>query len=109
MPKEMFRDEFNGKRYTSVDETGAGVVQPATYRWLRLGWDRFGGVSLAVITAPDQPPTENASSEDELAVRRSAEDDLDCTSDNVWLSRAEINRLIEKLRKARDQAFGRDA
>lgn len=105
MPKEMFADQFNGKHFTSIDpETGVGAEVPASYRWLRVGWDRLAGVSLSVCVAKDQEPGSEASV---LALKQDAEENG--SSDNVWLERWEINDLINVLRKARDQAFGKDA
>lgn len=96
MPKEIIRDMHNGRSFDVIGPNNEMLKSDPEYRYLKLGWDRQGGVSLVIWQSTDLSTPEPHENPD---------------FDGPWLhlDRGEINRLIEALRKARDQAYGKDA
>lgn len=79
---------------------------------VQVGWQRDRWVQLAVVTTDGKPLSEVVTSwkqdDGQGHVNDAGEYER---SDGIWstLDRQQINDLIRKLRKARDQAFGADA
>lgn len=85
MPKELI--------YSS--EALSGCASTAAVEHIAVGWERDKGVQLGVVNGPPVELTINGVRSDP----------------GLWmdLDRAQINRLIRSLRKARDAAYGQDA
>lgn len=97
MPKEYVYDEDLGKTYRDVVEDGPGSAHTEEVEietnQVSLGWSKEQG-SVQIATLADEGRVLN-----------------DLPEGNGWfvsLDRAGCNRLIRLLRKARDDAFGRD-
>jgi hypothetical protein len=86
MPKELIRDHYYDHDSDAVSEGSQSA--------LKIGWSKEAGHVEVATVAPDG-----------MALEPTPEG-------NGWfvqLDRAGINRAIRTLRKARDDAFGRDA
>ena len=75
------------------NDTLAG--RPGVIEHIAIGWDKDGTVQLGAINGPPVELTINGQPADP----------------GLWmdLDRAQINRLIRSLRRARDAAYGSDA
>jgi hypothetical protein len=85
MPKELIYS----------NETLAGETGRAAVEHIAVGWEKDRGVQLGVVNGPPVELTINGQRSDP----------------GLWmdLDRAQINRLVRSLRRARDAAFGADA
>jgi hypothetical protein len=91
MPKEYVHDAHYGAEYVSygLDGTPTPIPSPMTFQ-VKVGWNKeTGDVQIATVNEDAEP--------------FSAAGGL-----HVNLDRQGINDLIRHLRRARDQAFGRD-
>lgn len=84
MPKEYIKDEQYRQTWESEDGQTGGIV---TTTQAKITWGRDTYVQIAVVTDEDQDGME---------------------ANHLSLNRSGINAMIRTLRKARDQAYGRD-
>jgi hypothetical protein len=100
MPKEYLfpeRDTGNALYLSGSAEYGVEVHPRA----VKLIWNKVGYVQIATVTRADQPRPQ-------VEGQPRTDDGLVDDGQHLELSRADVNTLIRTLRRARDQAFGRD-
>lgn len=104
MPKEYIYDQYNGQTFDEIADDGSTVKTKPEYRFMKVGWSRDNGVAMQIYEAPNGMFTPLASFSASDAEPTPGEGPV-----YLNLSRGEVNRLISILRKARDQAYGKDA
>lgn len=82
-------------------------------RWAGAGHDRTGNVQVSLVERKNVPWEEYVSRLEDALAKRDAVRDVDLLEEeretfSMVFSRSELNDLIRVLRRARDQAYGRD-
>jgi len=82
-------------------------------RWAAAGHDRTGNVQVSLVEYNDATWDEYCARLEKAIAERDAVRHVDLLGEkketfSMVLSRSEINDLIKALRRARDQAYGRD-
>lgn len=117
MPKEFIHCQDFGRAVPVGPPDESGKVETATWDSdaVKVGWSKEQGhVELAVVQSVEgafvehgflgQVGEEEGENDPKVALRLAL-----LTPRYIQLDRAGINRLIHTLRKARDDAFGKDA
>ena len=122
MPKELIgfpdvrqvhRNCSPGERCTPECTITTDTWPQVSVRWAGAGHDRTGNVQVSLVEYNEIPWSEYTARLEKALTERDAVRNVDLLGEarevfSMVLSRSELNDLIKVLRRARDQAYGKD-